>query len=170
MPFEVRIGKRDYYDELKYIRHNKRGACSSKHYLLGQICEEVGLKVLYLTYPFRWIDLNVDFPDYIRNLANKMPICYHLAIKVTIEGKRIFLDATWDPPLKRADFKINQIDSKMTDMNIKNAVNPCGECIIHQSGLERSKYIKSLRTGGPTDLEIKFYNNLNSWLNNVRAV
>ena len=169
MPFEVRLGKGGYHEDLTYIKACKRGSCSPKHYLLGSICEELGLQVVYLTYPFYWDELGVDYPDFIKRLAEEMPLTYHLAIEVWIGKEGFLLDATWDPPLEKMGFPVNKIGDELT--NTKIAVVPCGKPVIHTSALRRDEYIKPLKEKmAGTESEFEFYVALNAWLEQIRRI
>lgn len=167
MPFEIKLDKKGYYEDLTYIRTYERGSCSPKHYLLGSICKELELQVVYLTYPFYWDELGVDYPDFLKRLAEEMPLTYHLAIEVCIGKEKFLLDATWDSPLGKAGFPINKIGDKLT--NTKIAIVPSGKPVIHTSALERDEWIQSLKVN-VTNAESKFefYIALNAWLEQIR--
>jgi len=167
LPYEVRLDPvANCYENLAYIKTNKRGSCSPKHYLLGAIYEELEVSVEYLTYPFYWYELPVIFPYYLKKLAEKVPLTYHLAIRICFKDEKIFLDATWDPPLEKAGFPINKIGDKL--VNTRNAIVPCGECIIHKNVLERDAYIKTRKTN--TEANFQFYIALNAWLEDLRKI
>lgn len=168
LPYEVELNRLECLDEgLRYIKTKKRGSCSSKHYLLGSMYEKIGVPVTYLTYPFHWKDLEASYPDFIKRLAEKMPLQYHCAIKISLDGQSFFLDATWDPPLGKVGFPINQIGEVL--VNTENGVIPSGECIDHHSVLERNKYMKKITAGMKyTGVEQGFYSAFNQWLEKVR--
>lgn len=169
IPFEVRLDTEGHYKNLAYIKANKRGSCSQKHYFLGTIYEDLGVSVEYLTYPFYWHELPVAFPCSLKKLAKRLPLTYHLAIRICIEEKRFLLDATWDSPLEKAGFPINEMGSELT--NTKIAVVPAGGCIIHANISEREKFIKTINASRGEKMsqeEIKFYIALNIWLEHIR--
>jgi len=167
LPFEAKLGKRDYYEDLRYIITQKRGSCSPKHYLLGIICEKLGLSVRYLTYPFYWNDLDVPYPNSIKRLLKETLLSYHLAIKVHINREEFFLDATWDPPLGKVGFSTNLMGDEL--MNTRNAIVPCGKPITHVNALERDKHVKKFSIKKRNiKSEIQFYIAFNDWLEQIR--
>jgi len=172
IPFEAGLPgemDKDYSGILEDIISRKRGACSAKHCLLGAIYESMEIPVKYITYPFRWIDLKVDYPDFIRSLAEKMPLQYHLAIEININEKDFLLDATWDSPLEKAGFWVNEIGEKLVNTNL--GIVPCGKPVIHIDALERGDYIKALKAEMvKTGVELEFYATLNAWLENIRTM
>src|SRR5690606_1833186 len=85
-----------------------KGSCTPKHFLLRDMYERLGLLTLYAVYPFRWSDLEVDYPPFLRDLARAVPISYHLACKVEIEGRLVLVDATVDRPLRRLGLPVNE--------------------------------------------------------------
>ena len=111
MPFEVTSpGRKLTLEEtINNARVKKRGSCSSKHYLLGQDYQKLSIPVAFITCPFLWQDLKVDYPDQVRKLAEKMPIQYHLALGIITNNQLAIIDATWDLPLKKAGFLINEV-------------------------------------------------------------
>jgi len=169
LPFEAGVIGGGYSEELEYIKTYKRGSCSAKHYLLGYVCEELEIPVTYLTYPFYWNELNIDYPNFIGKLVGKMPLQYHLAIKINTDEGEFFLDATWNLPLEKVGFPVNKIGDRIA--NTKNAIIPAGEPIVHSNALERSRWIKELIAGmESTGVEREFYNALNQWLKEIRKM
>ena len=169
MPFEAGSSSGDYHKDLEYIKNNKRGSCTPKHYLLGLLCEKLGLSVNYLTYPFYWKDQPLPYPKNIQEIVYKLPLAYHLALSININGKIFFLDATWDPPLGKAGFYINETDGGLG--NMQNAVVKTKGCVIHKSALARDSFVKKIlkKRECATLNEAVFYNNeLNQWLKEIR--
>jgi hypothetical protein len=52
-----------------------KGSCSPKHFLLCEMYEKLGMTVLYACYPFRWDEIEIDYPPILRKLASKLPRC-----------------------------------------------------------------------------------------------
>ena len=87
-----------------------RGSCSPKHYLLGTMYEDLGLKVKYLSYKFTWDDhrfLKI-FPPDLALLAKDFPILDHFNIELLINNKWTLIDASFNPELKQLGFSINE--------------------------------------------------------------
>ena len=68
----------------------------------------MGLEVAYATFPFLWNDPDLRYPAELRRLAAGLPVAYHLACNVRINDRWVLVDATWDRPLKRGGFPINE--------------------------------------------------------------
>jgi len=114
-----------------------QGSCIPKHFLLGLFFEKLKIPVKYATYLFKWDDPSIKYPLFLRKIVKSLPIGTHLACKAFIEGRWVLVDATWDSPLKKFGFPVNENwDGKS---NTKNAVKPIKE-IIHETLEERIEY------------------------------
>jgi len=149
------------------LEQNK-GFCVPKHHLLGLMLRKLKVPVLYHTYSFRWSDLNVAMPEKLKKLAKEIPLTYHLACKVLIKEKWVFLDATWDVPLKKTGFFVNENWDGKTDT--KNAVTPVEEFISETISLQKALYQNKLKTYTFSEkLKLtKFSKELNHWLDGIR--
>ena len=140
----------------------RKGSCLPKHLLLCNMYQRLGLTVLYAVYPFRWDELEIDYPPKLRRLAKAMPPSHHLACKVDIDGRLVLVDATLDPPLERLDLPVNKKWDGKSDtlLPIKSGD---GEEIYHPS----EAY--GLRSQ-PDEKALIFYNELNLLLDKVRRL
>jgi len=137
------------------------GSCTPKHFLLCNMYQRIGLQVLYVIYPYRWNEFQVLYPPELRELAEAMPISYHLACKVDIDGRLALVDATLDPALQKVGLPVNEKWDGVRDTLL--AVNPCGdEQLYHPS----EAYLMQPRIADEKSL--LFYNELNSWLEKIR--
>jgi hypothetical protein len=84
-----------------YILSMGKGSCTPKHFLLSNMYQKLGMMVLYVVYPFRWDELDIDYPRKLKRLAEAMSTSYHIACKVDIFGEFILVDATLDPLLEK---------------------------------------------------------------------
>ena len=86
-------------DSTRYIEIFKigKGSCTPKHLLLCNMYRMLGLSVLYVVYPFRWDEVEIEYPHRLLKLARELPTSHHLACKVEIDGKLVLVDATLDP-------------------------------------------------------------------------
>lgn len=152
-----------------YILTHERGSCSPKHFLLGIMYEKLQIPIKYSIYPFYWKDQDIKYPEELRKLAEQMPLQYHVACKGYIKQKWILLDATFDPPLKKAGFPINESWDGMSET--LNAVKPLDE-IVHKNVKELIEYMR-IKTTHFTDTENSlsqnFYDKLGKWLEHVRT-
>ena len=139
-----------------------RGSCTPKHFLLRDMYEKMGLPVLYVVCPFRWSDLEVDYPAHLRKLAEAMPISHHLACKVEIGGRLVLVDATMDSPLKELGLPVNENWNGFDGMIMP--VTPVGEEeVFHPS--EVRNYEASY-----DEASLQFFSRMNAWLEKVRGL
>ncbi|MCK9614083.1 MAG: hypothetical protein M0R48_01110 [Candidatus Omnitrophica bacterium] len=151
----------------KILELNK-GSCQPKHFLLAVFFERLSIPVKYVSYPFKWGEQPLKFPNDLRQLAKSLPISYHLACKAYVNNKWILVDATNDLALEKAGFPVTNSWDGINDT--KNAVVPIKE-IIHRSLDERVAYElaqKSRYTDEEKLLSGKFVEELNSWLYSIR--
>jgi hypothetical protein len=140
----------------------RKGSCLPKHLLLCNMYQRLGLTVLYAVYPFRWDELEIDYPPKLRRLAKAMPPSHHLACKVDIDGRLVLVDATLDPPLERLGLSVNKKWDGKSDtlLPIKSGD---GEEIYHPS----EAY--GLRSQ-PDEKALIFYNEMNLLLDKIRKL
>ena len=146
-----------YVDMLKA----NSGSCTPKHFLLCDMYQRIGLEVLYAVYPYRWDEFHLPYPPELRELAKAMPISYHLACKVDIDGRLVLIDATLDPALQKVGLPVNEEWDGIRDTLL--AVNPCGEEQLYHPS---EAHLMQPRVADEKSLA--FYNELNSWLEKVR--
>jgi hypothetical protein len=138
-----------------------KGSCTPKHFLLRDMYEKMGLPVLYVVYPFRWSDLEVDYPAHLRKLAEAMPVSYHLACKVEIGKRLVLVDATVDSPLKRLGLPVNEDWNGSTSMLLP--VTPVGEEQLFHPAEVRDYEARY------DEVSLEFFIRMNAWLDKVRG-
>jgi len=145
-----------------------KGFCVPKHYLLGIRYQKLGIDVRYCTYSFKWNDLGLEFPLELRAQADILPVAYHLACRVFIGGKWVFVDATWDAALKKAGFPVNENWDGKSDMTL--AVKPIEET-THDDTVSREAFMKDAVVYSLAQkLQFsRFSMAFNSWLEELRA-
>jgi hypothetical protein len=122
--------------------------------------EKLGLAVLYVVYPFRWSDLEVDYPSWLRRLAEAVPVSYHLACKVEVGARLVLVDATVDSPLKKLGLPVNERWNGYDDMILP--VTPVGEEQVYHPA-EVREYAASY-----DEASLQFFSEMNAWLDRVR--
>lgn len=135
------------------LKKNK-GSCSEKHLFLGKEFEKLGVPVKYLLIRFDWNDLPI--PKEIIQKKKDDSEGWHLALKIKLRDKWIYVDATWDPKLEKAGFPVTKDWDGISDTKF---AFPPREIIE----LEKAppKQIKR-----PENRE--FYEALNRWLESQR--
>jgi len=132
----------------------RKGSCSEKHLFLGKEFEKLGVPVKYLLIKFDWNDLSI--PKGIISKNENGSVGWHLALKIKLNEKWIYVDATWDPKLEKAGFPVTKNWGGKSDT--KFAFPP--KEIIE---LEKAppKQVKRLENR-------EFYQALNQWLESER--
>jgi len=143
------------------LRINK-GSCQPKHYLLGEMFERLGILVFYEVYQFRWDELEIDYPRYLKKLTKKMPTMRHLACRARIDDELVLVDATCDLPLEKIGIPVNRTWDGFS--NLLLPIIPLDEGEIYHSS-EKGYFGPPLFSG----IETEFYEKLNKWLDEVRG-
>ena len=141
------------------ILRSNRGSCTPKHFLLCNMYQSLEIPVLYAVYPFRWDELEVDYPSNLKRLAKALPVNYHLACKVDIEGKLVLVDATVDLPLEKLGLPANKEWDGVSHTLLP--IKPLDEQIYHP-------FEGKLISPSFDEKSLAFYKELNSWLDEVR--
>jgi hypothetical protein len=144
------------------------GSCTPKHFLLGAMFEMMDVPIKYVSFPYSWDQKHVDYPDELREWARLIPTEYHLACSVRIGEEWVLVDATWDPPLAKAGFPVNESWDGISDTKV--AVDYL-DMIVHEKAAERDEYVtrqKSSWTEGDYALTSRFIDGLNTWLQEIR--
>ena len=145
-----------------------KGFCDPKHYLLGLLYDRLNIPVRYCTYMFHWNDLDVGYPEILKDLIQRINFSYHLACQGFIEDKWIVIDASWDSSLNNAGFKVNSIwDGKSdTCLAVKSV-----DGFVHNTAKERNQFLKTRMLEYSLSEKLAFSRfsiKLNKWLDDVR--
>lgn len=168
IPYYLVAAIDDPYAWAASILETNKASCSPKHYLLGFLFAKLGLPIQYVTYPFKWEEQPLNYPEELRKMAKGLPAAYHLACKVDINDKWVLVDATWDMALKKAGFSVNEHWDGLS--HTVNAVVPFNE-IRHSSVEERLAFVKerkSLHSGQEQAFYAEFVAKFNSWIDDLR--
>jgi len=174
-----------------------KGSCGPKHYLLAEMFRKLNLSVVFATIAFSWNDPDLRYPPGLRELAAKLPVAYHLACRMQVGCRWILVDATWDPPLAKAGFPVNDhwdgySETKCAVKPLKLQVQPpinnpqkIESCFRirdkefcapeseknHWNEVDRARYYHekvNVRTPGEIELIKQFNREFDAWLDNVR--
>lgn len=184
-PLEIRIKMYNYIKEIPYgiiavkeqeqkgaveILEKNIGSCTPKHLLLGMLFEHLNIPVHYVSFKFNWNDPRINYPNHLKIQVENLPYDYHFACKALLNGKWILIDATWDSPLKKMGYPVNENWNGISDT--ANAVIPMDE-VIHANANERIKFlqmVKSAHSREQKELEEKWYLSLNDWFKASRPI
>jgi len=170
IPYMVIPEIRDREKGPREILSRMSGSCTPKHFLLGKMFQAMDIPIKFLSFPYSWDQKNVAYPDPLRDLARKIPTEYHLACQAYLNGKWVIVDATWDPPLAKAGFPVNQAWDGFSDTEV--AVDFI-EMVEHPSAEERDEFVKLKKASWTEEdkrLTSEFIDGLNRWLKEVRAI
>lgn len=148
-------------DDAEQILMTNKAFCYQKHFLLGKIFSEMNLTVLYEVSLFDWMELGHLFPENIRKLAEKMPHDFHLSCLVEINGRFVLVDATFDGPLTKLGFNINQWDGE--NSTLRPTTPLAAPTIYHPT----ESFLPKNKPRVP-DPQLNFYRELNAWLETAR--
>ena len=107
IPYSLRVPLPNPENSPELLLAAGKGSCGPKHYLLAEMVRKLNLSVIYTTTAFVWDDPDLHYPPELRKLARRLPVAYHLACRVQIGCRWILVDATWDRPLAKAGFPVN---------------------------------------------------------------
>jgi len=197
IPYSLSVPMTDPITAPEQILSAGKGYCGPKHNLLAAMYRMLGLDVVYATFPFLWNDPDLKYPQYLRTLAAAMPLAYHLACRIRINGRWVLVDATWDPLLAKGGFPVNDHWDGFSEMrcavkpfrsavrtaycrtisnepcrnNREAELNPLDGEQNHSNEEEHSRYY-SKKTMMRTPEEIKqitrFYPEFETWLESLR--
>jgi transglutaminase-like putative cysteine protease len=108
IPYSLEVSMTDPDTAPEQILSLGKGYCGPKHYLLAEMFRRLGYEVVYATFPFVWNDPDLLYPPELRELATGLPVAHHLACRVRINNRWVLVDATWDLPLARRGFPVNE--------------------------------------------------------------
>ncbi len=168
IPYAIIPELRDLYQGPPGMLKQNRGSCLPKHFLMAWMFERLKIPVRYATYFFWWESSPVDFPRKIEEVVQRLPVEYHLALHAFLDNRWVLVDATWDLPLRKAGFHVNEQWDGLSDT--KNAVVAMDK-VVHKTALDRVEFVdqhKSLYTQEEKAACGEFVPLLNSWLEDVR--
>ncbi len=111
-----------------------KGSCGPKHYLLAEMFRKLNLHVVFATIAFLWNDQDILYPPELGKLAEQLPVEYHLACRVQVGCRWILVDATWDRPLTKAGFPVNDHWDGYSEMGwaVKPLINTVRTAFCHR--------------------------------------
>jgi hypothetical protein len=145
-------------DVIRLMVSENRGWCGPKHTLLMWMFEQLGTVVEPLYIPFRWQEQPVEYPHLLKKYLPYLSDTLHLCCRAYLNEKWQVIDATWDPPLKRVGFPVNDPwDGLSGTTPAVTTINPAQE----KKTIPLSHAVRV--HGG------EFISNLNFWMEDVRS-
>jgi hypothetical protein len=197
IPYSLSVPVADSITSPEQLLIAGKGSCGPKHYLLAEMFRKLNLSVVYSTIAFSWNDPDFRYPPGIRELADMLPVAYHLACRVQLGCRWILVDATWDPPLAKAGFPVNnhwdgysetRCAVKPLTLQVRRPINDPKKiescyrkkdeefCALdseknHWDVADRARYYREkadARTSSEMELIKEFNREFDAWLDNVR--
>jgi len=166
IPYRVVLQPKDEATQIAHALKANAGGCTAKHSLLGRIFRSLGLKAVYLDYPFYWQDQEY-LPQYLRDIAYGLPISHHLSLEIITENSKQFIDATWDKGLATV-FPVNAPPFS-TGKQCVNAVTPSDEPSRFESLRHRESANGQHPYSTSADEKLTFYAAFNSYLAQIQS-
>lgn len=115
MPYGV-IGTRD--PEQVYLRD--MGTCSGKHFLFFELASALGFEARHFVCSHSFKKFPVELPPHLKKMLDAKDILdYHNFVKVLVDGRWLTVDVTWDLPLKKYGFLVNDnLDGRISGVPI----------------------------------------------------
>lgn len=109
------IGSRNPLD----VYHKNMGTCSGKHALLKALYTALGIEVKDFIVLHNFNNLPIKYPNYLKTqLTTTTILDPHNFIKIKVHNKWLLVDVTWDKPLKKLGFPINENWDGKSNLNI----------------------------------------------------
>lgn len=148
------------------------GACSPKHFLLGLMCEKIGMQVEYLSHYFFWQNIPLKYPEELRIALCKMPAQLHTSLAISLFAKedeeKYSIDCTWDLPLEAAGFPVNRLGNSPNNCNL--GIIPHSTPIIHRAAEDKWLFLQRTKSMMPPNQYTSlFYKGLNEWMIAIRS-
>jgi len=85
----------------------RAGSCSGKHYLLGELFRELGLRVRHMMCTHRFNESPLPFPEEMQALLRRNEVLdVHDYLQVLIDGEWLDVDCTWERGLRDFGFPV----------------------------------------------------------------
>jgi hypothetical protein len=198
IPYSLEVPMTDPVTAPEEMLRLGRGYCGPKHFLLSEMYKKMGLGVVFATIAFLWNDPDLHYPPELRALAARLPVAHHLACRVQIGYRWVLVDATWDQPLKKGGFPVNEnwdgySETRCAVKPLRSAVRTAfcrtatNEACRTESEAEfspldgekdpqepedRSRYYREIvtkRTPGDIEQIHRFYQEFERWLVRIRG-
>ncbi len=156
------IGSRDPKD----VYEKNKGTCSGKHELLKELYKELRIPVKDFIAMHKFNNPKIEYPPEIKKMLNQLEMLDpHNFFKILIDDKWICVDSTWDKPLKKFGFVVNEKWDGKSDMKL---------CVVPSKIFETNDPIgfkkkKICELSRQAQLDRKhFLKKMTEWLDSVR--
>ncbi|MCK5233946.1 MAG: hypothetical protein KAJ91_03955 [Candidatus Aenigmarchaeota archaeon] len=137
-----------------------------KHELLKELYKELGIPVKDFVANYKFNNPQIEYPLEIKKMLNQLEILDpHNFFKIRVDDKWICVDITWDMPLKKFGFVVNENWDGKSDMKL--CVVPI-EIIETNNPIEfKKKKICELPRHAQLERKL-FLKKMTEWLDSVR--
>lgn len=155
------IGSRDPMKVLE----KKMGTCSGKHLLLGGLYQAMGIRVKYMMCLTKFNFIENALPEHLREMLARHEIYdYHNYLRI-FEDTWIDVDATFDMPLKKYGFSVNNNWDCSSDCDL--AFEPL-EIYQVDNLVKQKKEALCKLTSADRKLRKDFIRDLSRWMKTLR--
>lgn len=158
IPYGV-IGTRD--PEQVYLRNI--GTCSGKNFLFFELASALGFEARHFVCSHSFRAFPVKLPPHLKKMLDEQDILdYHNFVKVLVDGRWLTVDVTWDMPLKKYGFPVNDnLDGKISCVPIETWETTDPEKF-------KEDHIASMPKA-EQDMRKLFLHGLSEWVSGLRA-
>ena len=161
IPYGV-IGTRN--PEQVYLKN--MGTCSGKHFLFFELATNLKFQVKHFVCSHKFSQLKANFPPQIQDiLKNNDVLDYHNFVKVFTNNRWVLIDLTWDSPLKRYGFSIQEYWDGKSDTSI--GVMPI-EVWETENPTQFKEDKLALTTKKDQEVRMLFLQKLSEWFSTLR--
>ena len=161
----------------KDVYENNIGTCSGKNLLLRELYDEIGIETKDMLTLHRFDDLVrfptelypiVQLPGEVQEILTRGPIYdFHNYMRIYVNDKWINVDATFDKPLKKYGFIVNENWDGKTDV-IMCVVGSCKIWECGHEGLEKKEEMTALLPEKDRENRSLFLQKLTDWITDLR--
>ena len=146
----------------------RRGSCSGKHYLLGEMYRHSGLATRHMICSHRFNESLIVFPDAMQEMLRKNEIVdLHDYLQIEVEGTWIDVDATWEAGLRAFGFPVNEDWDGTSPMAL--SVVPEEFTLVERDPERHKEEMLSKLTPRQRSLRGQFLQALNDWVQELTA-
>jgi transglutaminase-like putative cysteine protease len=150
------------------VLRQRRGTCSGKHYLLGDMFRRLGLPVRHMICTHRFNESPLVFPSPMQQMLQKNEIVdLHDYLQVDIDGGWVDVDATWESGLREFGFPVNEDWDGSSPMLL--SVVPEDVAIAERDPERLKEELLSKLTPRQRALRKQFLEALSAWVQELAA-
>ena len=150
------------------VLQQRRGSCSGKHYLLGEMFRMLSLPVRHMICTHHFNESPLPFPPPMQEILRKNEIVdLHDYLQIGVNGGWVDVDATWERGLREFGFPVNEEWDGASPMIL--SVVPEDLAIAERAPERLKEELLSKLTPRQRALRKQFLEALSSWIDELTA-